>query len=250
MGKSTVLQESLGEEETNLEVLDQSLSRNEAVRADITETKARIESDYLHLAELLTEARDHSYFSEWGYRTFPQYCDEELGIQARKVQYMISIFEAVRDLGLSDRRDTIERIGWTKMRMLVHPMRRASENGNTDAIDALLTQAEVSTAKELQEYVRAEVPARNDGKVSISFRADQNTASIILDAIDTAKAELEVDAIDLALEHICYDYVQRSGGDVSRLDLSEALEWVNKTFGTEFEIPDTDPTDIIDAMEE
>lgn len=102
----------------------------DALRERVKSEVAKVEMSYLDLAQLLYDVYDTpvdndpakgAIFTQWGFKTFKEYAEEELGIQGRKafsLRRIWYIFET--DLKEMDPilRERTLRLGWTKVREL------------------------------------------------------------------------------------------------------------------------------------
>lgn len=66
------------------------------------------------LAEAFLQAQETRCFTEWGFATFPEYAEIDLGIKPRKAQYLARIARVCRDCGVA--RKVYEPVGVTKLR--------------------------------------------------------------------------------------------------------------------------------------
>jgi hypothetical protein len=92
----------------------------------------KLEDGYMDLAKLLWQVYDtpvdgdpknKPLFMEWGFRSFGEYAEQELGIHQRKAERLRKIWKALVDLDLGpDFQSRVARLGWTKVRELIRVM--------------------------------------------------------------------------------------------------------------------------------
>lgn len=88
--------------------------RAASVRKTLLLLSTSIGDKTFDMAELLYEAQENNYYSEWGYASLPEYAEKEMGLKARKAQYLARIVKVYRAVGLT--RETCEKIHISKLR--------------------------------------------------------------------------------------------------------------------------------------
>jgi len=208
--------------------------RAESVREEIKEECERIEESYIVLAQLLHESVENGYFIRWGFSTFEEYVNEELGISYRKASYLIQIANVVKSLGIDW--SEIEGIGWTRMRTIVPALKQDGEVGSWLELAAELT------VKDLEKLVKdnkigAEISTSGgDAIVTLKFRVTKEQSDIILDALSYAKKSIDAEDDVMALEQMAFDYIMKSGADPERVGLEDICQWVEKQYGVELAV--------------
>ena len=208
--------------------------RAESVREEIKEECERIEESYIVLAQLLHESVENGYFVRWGYSTFDEYVNEELGISYRKAAYLVQIANVVKNLKI-DWHD-IEGIGWTRMRTIVPALKQDGVVG-----DWLELAGELSV-KDLEKLVKdnkigAEISSSGgDAVVTLKFRVTKEQSDIIMDALSYAKRSIDAEDDVMALEQMAFDYIMKSGADPERVNLEDICSWVEQQYGVELAV--------------
>lgn len=214
-------------EEAKVEVVSRREIRAEEVRDRINQVKDTIETSYAELAQLLYEVQEQGFFIQYGFESFREYAEQELGIGYRKARYLVVIAAAVARAGVPW--DRVVSIGWTKMRTIAKLMTPSNA-------EEWLGRAENSTQDQLLELTKNVGPGETldtneTPKIhNIQLRMNEDQASIILDATNHAKRVIESDSMVDALEHICYDYFQSSAEGPSKTDLNKVLGWIERTY--------------------
>lgn len=220
-------------------------SRSSEVRQEILNAAQLIDESYQGLAQLLLETHDNGYYLRWGFANLKDYCEEELGVQYRKVRYLIGIAQTIKDLGVAW--DDIEGIGWTKMRILVPLLK---EEGVGDWLE-LAKQYSVKDLETLVKDAKAGFDISAEGGdriVTLTFRMSPESSDIITDALDTAKRMIESTDNVLALEQISYDYVMGMGEVPERTSLESLIKFAETHYGVSLAVEKRE--DVSEMVEE
>lgn len=205
--------------------------RSSEVREQILEINEQKEKGYVNLALLLYEAYTGKYAIEWGYKDFKSYTEAELATKYRKAMNFVEIGEKVISLKLPKSR--IEKIGWSKLRILVSVL-------NKDNVQEWLDQAEGISYRELDEIVRKERVDKGDledkPKVTkLILKMSEAEAGIIESALEEAKKLVNSDNNTLALEMICSDWLEVKGATPQKTSLADHLAYLEKVYGCKVE---------------
>jgi hypothetical protein len=209
--------------------------RSKEVREKIIQEVNKIDESYQHLAQLLHECYENTYYIRWGYSNFKEYCESE-GLHYRRSKYLVGIAQVVKDMGIPW--EDIEGVGWTKMRSLIPILKEQGEIGDW------LELAKMHTVKELDKLVADSKIGLDIGAiggdriVELKFKLTPTTAEIVLDALDHAKRVAETEDPVLALEQMSYDYVMQQGGDPERTSLERLIQFAERSYGVELVVAD------------
>lgn len=119
-----------------------------------------IQASTFDLAGLLAEAAQAHMYQAWGYQSIVEYGAEELGLKARKVQYLVRMVEVMRIVGI--KREAYEPVGVTKLREITtldpagkfYNKETQQNEPLLDHIVRLITVAEDMSAEQIKEEVR------------------------------------------------------------------------------------------------
>ena len=209
--------------------------RSNEVREKILEESQKIDESYQHLAQLLHECYENTYYIRWGYSNFKEFCESE-GLHYRRSKYLVGIAQVVKDMNIPW--EDIEGIGWTKMRALIPILKEQGEVGDW------LDLASQYTVKELEKLVADSKlgldinSTGGDRIVTLKFRLTPTQTEIVLDALDHAKKVSETEDDVLALEQMSYDYVMQQGGEPERTSLERLNACAEKHHGVELVVAD------------
>jgi hypothetical protein len=92
---------------------------HDGIRKLILEIKDSVEKTSWALGEYLTKVHDESLYQGWGFQSWREYVDSELGMTIRKVQYLLSLDKWYREMTPAIQ-EWIRSIGWTKARVIMH----------------------------------------------------------------------------------------------------------------------------------
>lgn len=72
------------------------------LRQEILALAREIGAKYLRLARLLKQVRDRELWKEWGFSSFEEYCEQEVGFRDRKIRYLIATVEGFERAGVTE----------------------------------------------------------------------------------------------------------------------------------------------------
>ena len=90
----------------------------QALRSEILELKGDIEKTYYRMGSKLKMVSQNTLedgvplWKSWGFGSFDEYCERELGFRERKAYYLLDVFSAVEKGAFTE--SDVERLGWTK----------------------------------------------------------------------------------------------------------------------------------------
>lgn len=219
------------------EIVGPKAARANDVRSIIQEEVEKIESGYVGLAQVLLETVEQGYFVRWGFSSFEEYCTEELKIGYRRANYLVQIAQVVKQLGIEW--ESIQDIGWTKMRAILPALKQDKEVG--DWID-LANELSVKDLEKLVKDHKLGFDVSGDSTtalVTVKFRVTKEQYEIIADALQAAKDEIELDDDVAAIEEIAYQYFMNSGGDPDRTSLPNMVKYLENKFGIKLAVEET-----------
>jgi hypothetical protein len=133
--------------------------RAATVRKQMASLSTDLQRNTFDIAELALEAQEHGYFREWGYDSFGEYGEQELGIRHRKLQYLARICKVTKACGIQ--RADYQPAGITKLRSICS-LDPDTSYFNTETklhedmaehITALIAEAPELDTKEVEERV-------------------------------------------------------------------------------------------------
>lgn len=212
------------------------LSRGEVkpeVRGRVVELVSSITKNYFQLAALLHDVRQNSYYIAWGFRTWREYAETEVGIGARKADYLVQIYDWFGSMG-ADAQQWVEGLGWTKAKELVGVVDEQNIDEWRSRIDGLSFSQMKS---ELEGHVDVgglgedggdggSSSGSGDGEKTskLSFALYPAQKANVEQAIAAAKKAVKSDKDGHALDLICSDYLASTAGIVNMNDYFRRIE--------------------------
>ncbi len=180
------------------------------VEALATETAAMARLDELRQQEGVTDfelggallmIRKNHWYGK--HATFADLCEREFGFVVRKAQYLIAIYAFLVDAKVPWQE--VERLGWTKLRMLCGKI-------EPDALAGWVSKAEEMTVVQLREALKQTTQIGGGGATSSSvktktFRLHQDQAETLSAALERAKEDGSTDVDTVALDYICIEFL-------------------------------------------
>lgn len=200
-----------------------------AARAEVLRLKESLEENYFHLGAVLNQIVHEKWYSAfWGYSTFKEYVQQEVGFGYRKAMYLANIYATLVAAGITW--EAVRSIGWGKMREMVGVLTRENVH---DWID----KAHRMTALQLaEEAKRARLTVEHEGSVSVvtvkNFRLRDAQIQNVDQALSMAKEIGHVETPGEALDLICSDFLINHV-DGSRGDLEFILGRIADLFNVE-----------------
>jgi len=234
MAKKTVVEQQAAQASSTGAVAKSAVKveRQALVRDLILETQKNIETGYIDLAKLLSEAYHKEFYTTWGFSTFEEYCVAELDVQYRKAMYFVEIWDKVKSLNLPQGK--VAKLGWTKMKDIVAVI--SEENAKE-----WLEKAEKMSSRELTEAVK--IVRLKDTKgttvpvvTKMVLMMSEAEATIVLEAIEEAKKLCNSDNVVVALEMICQDWLADKGVQPERTTLERQIDYLERMYGVQLTV--------------
>jgi uncharacterized protein with ParB-like and HNH nuclease domain len=160
--------------------------RAQAVDAQIRELRVNLVDNFLHLGELLSEAKENNYAEALGYDNFAHWLEESgVDMSERQAYYLIKIINNARGLGISR-----EELAGAKMSKLKEIFTLDPETQG-DKIKQLVADSGSLKLDDIRERVHQARHA--DGQERLTwrnFKVSESQAETIDAAVERAKREL------------------------------------------------------------
>ncbi len=227
--------------------------RDAKLRSAVIRSRETIDEARWNLAEALYKIHDMSAWANWGYGSWKDYVEREVGSTVRTAQYLTSMFhyftiqllDDVKDCDQDDpkfvdaikRRDDIIRelkpLGWTKAKSLVGVIRR-------DNADEWIEKAKDSSSSDLESKAKIALNKDKGGggediepmkKVTLSLSESQY--EIYENALELAGTKLESSKRGHLLSMICQDFLATTMGqtDAGQKKYGSYLNKIGAQFG-------------------
>lgn len=211
----------------NVSDLVGSKSWQRKVRSEAKKLVQELDTGYMRLAELLYKVYTTpvdgdperiGVYKEWGYESFGEYAEKELGISSRKAYYLNKIWYTIEvELELDDdlkRRFTA--IGWSKAREIVRVMNNANaEKWISLAEDLNFTELDAAIKKYVDESGGSYQEARENVEVEpVPTKVNFERFALVDEQHENVKQALEAasklsgsDVKSHNLDLICTDFL-------------------------------------------
>lgn len=205
---------------------EQVAGRSAQVRKALAHLSTEVTGTTMDLAELLYEAQENNYASQWGFPSLPIFAEKELGMKPRKSQYLSRIVRVYRAVGLT--RVACENVPMTKLRVITSLKPEGTfwnkETKISEPLDEhivrLITEANELTLKQVEEEVaRLKGMDGLNRRITRSYNTDQSTYdNVIKEAFEVIRRRLgsagrddSGDAKDytdgVCIEMLCADFL-------------------------------------------
>jgi hypothetical protein len=229
-------------EEETLEVK----SRKEVLREEIKKVSTVIDKSFIRLAELLYEAKQNLYYRDWGYLSFKDYVQYEVGMSDRKGESLVEIWDRAMHLGVDP--DRLKNMGWVKARHILRvatsdTFEEWAEKAETLRVNELVS--EIAVAKDTG-VVGKEISA--DKTVTIKLVMNETESRIVTSAIEEAKTITQSDNIALAIVTICEDWITQAGVVPMALNLDDRIAFLEKMYNVKLEVTKLNENAVVGSM--
>tara|TARA_Y100000310_G_scaffold171648_1_gene171844 strand:+ start:2113 stop:2892 length:780 start_codon:yes stop_codon:yes gene_type:complete len=195
------------------------------LRREVIEARDQTESAYWRLAGALFTVWNESAYEEWGHATFNDYIDQELDMQRRKAQYLVSIAGWFGEQPESVQ-GWVKQLGWTKARELVGLVdennsgewQEKAENSSLRELTKAVKEAKSQSTDSEAEGEVADRPKRKNFALFEEQMGNVNTA--LAKCMTLANSDKEGHALDL----ICTEYLSQNSGFNTLNDYLERVQ--------------------------
>lgn len=210
-----------------LEQKSEQLDRAEVVREELRHVYGEIGKLNANLSRLLHESYTNAYYIKWGFESFKDYVEDEIGLKYSYVIKLLTMAEKITKYKISW--EQVAKIGVSKMRTIALVM----DDGNKKEL--LKKAGELSLVKlteDVKKHKSTLTVTGLDKVITLSVRLDEDQAAIVMGAIEQAKELRETDSISIALEHIAYEWVMQNKDEGAKnVTISDVIAWAEKAYG-------------------
>lgn len=185
---------------------DESFARDEVIRL-----RRDVERSYFKIGGLLYKISREFWYKKWGYETFKDYVEQEVGFSVRKAQFLIGIWNwFVVQVGDKTVIEKVAQLGWSKAAVLVGVVTKHN-------VDAWVEKGKQLTVAGLNAEARMVLENR---PVEQAERAERKGFLLHNDQIDAVEEAINVacrigntDKQGQALSLICTEFLASHLGD-------------------------------------
>lgn len=164
-----------------LVVLDESEQDNFAMSSDehrdqIMQCVTNLQFNFISICQLLYQAQKLRRYESWGYTSFKEYAQKELGFKYGKAKALVNLWQHI---GSKDREmfDKLMSVGWDKANEI-------SRVVNRENVDEWVDKAKILSAddlkREVKGYILALVPRDSEEALKLEEQAVESGAAAIM----------------------------------------------------------------------
>lgn len=208
----------------------------QSVRDDIIGLVESVGQTNYELGRLLGDVSRDGLYEAWGFKTFEEYVESDLGFARRKAMYLIAIYDKASELKIPE--DRIEEVGWTKGREILRFVE--TDEQFEEWADRAVTMSVSKLLELLKLEFKGKAPSKKgkDGEGNDTYEHDGEVFHVleiplaedqyenVKQAIDRAKEIAGSDKVGHILDMICLDWLSQNS---SVTDIGAKLaDWVNR----------------------
>jgi len=214
----------------------------ETVRGTLVLLRDDIGAAYLQMAQLLDKVLADALYLRYGFDSFEDYCEEELGFKRRKGMYLVSIYRTLVQGGVLSVAE-LDQIAWTKARLIAQ-LAKNNLLTSSQKTGEWVERAKTESYKELEASVKAELssaPPSPSGASPLSSGLDEPVTVVRFglyppqlanykEALERAKDLAASDKVGHLVDCICLPF-NSEAWDSKKHALSKVCEHVERVFG-------------------
>lgn len=168
------------------------------------------ERNQFKIGGLLARVRSEGWFQDKGFEDFPSFVVATYGIKYRKAMYLIEIYTVLVSSQVPW--DRVAKFGWTKLVEFIKHL-------TLENMDEWLEELDGLTVDQIKALVAQKTKGVSDGlagssakaeaaKVtSMTFKLHEDQKATVREALDKCKHETGTEFDNVAIEHICLNYL-------------------------------------------
>lgn len=200
------------------------------------------EKNQFKIGGLLARVRSEGWFQDKGFEDFGAFVEASYGIKYRKAMYLIENYNALVTSQVPWER--VSKFGWAKLSEFVKHLTLENMDEWLEEIDGLTTDQIKALVKQKTKGVAAGLVGK-DAKAeavkvtSMTFKLHEDQKATVREALDLCKHQTGTEFDNVALEHICLEFL---GGEsklakipsLKELMVGKSAEEVLTIFGEVF----------------
>lgn len=181
-----------------------------------------IDRNQFKIGGLLSKINAEGWYQDKGFETFKAFVEATYGMKYRKAMYLIEIYNSLVEAGIPW--DKVKHLGWTKLVEIIKHLTLENVDEWLLAVEGLTTEQikELVAQKTKGTSAKGETNAVKDVKdiTSMTFKLHKDQKETVREALDKCKHETGTEHDNVALEHICLNFL---GGE-SKLAAAPSLK--------------------------
>jgi hypothetical protein len=203
--------------------------KNAEVRQAVRDLRDNVEQKYWELGERMQEVYRGDMYRDWGFDSWKEYVDEELGFGMRKARYLVQLHEWFGTLPSSIQK-WVRELGWTKARLLMGCVtkenaaewRKRVEGKTVSQIEDMLKLDRQGDDENSDDGEGVAKKPEKAAKRSFMLFPEQD--DMVKQALDKAKELAESDKDGHALTLICQEYLATNTNTFAKEDFLKNME--------------------------
>ena len=184
-----------------------------------------ISENWANFSIIASEVYRTEEFKSWGYESFQDFVQAELGLKYRSAMYRVQIGDTMIQHNLQP--EDLGQIGWTKFERITPLLNKDMKRKD---VQALLKKAKGMTVREIADFVETK---SQDTKVvrtktTMSFRFTNEQADVVNEALKKGMEMSATDNQSVGLEYVCLIFNMHLQEKVSQKAQAEAATKVHK----------------------
>ena len=180
------------------------------IRQRAQDARSKIEESYWDLSVVLHEIYTDMLYQSWGFKSWADYVEIEMGMNKRKAQYLVSIQSWFGEMKPSVQR-WVRELGWTKAKELVGRVDNENAEEWQEKVEGksyrelmnLLEESKGSGTEGEPEVPNVEEPK----PTKMNFALFEDQLSNVESALKVAKEISQSDSNNHALDMICLEFI-------------------------------------------
>lgn len=228
-----------------------------SIRDEILQLVNDVDRAYFTIGGKLSAIARSGLHEGWGFDSFEEYIENELGFARRKAYYLIAIYEKAEELGVvgdEEATEALTSIGWTKAKEIINYVE------NRDDFNEWVSRAGTMSVSKLQENLKVAfmgAPVLKKGKDAEGNKTLENEDGEVFHILEIPLADAQYENVKLAMQRaseiassdkpghiIDMMALEFLSNNASLTNLNDKIaEWVNRGFIAFEEEDDEEATD-------
>jgi len=186
---------------------------------------ANISENWANFSIIASEVYRSEEFKSWGYESFQDFVQAELGLKYRSAMYRVQVGDSLIQHNLQP--EDLAQIGWTKFEKVSSMI---SKDMKRKDIQALLKKAKGMTVRELADFVETKTQDTKvtRTKTTLSFRLTNEQADVVNEALKKGMEMAATDNQSVGLEYVALIFNMHLQEKVSQKAQTAAVESLHK----------------------
>lgn len=190
-------------------VIDYLATDHSEVREGVLDARRKIEESYWEFSIRLHDVYINAYYTSWGFNSFVDYIELEVGMNKRKAQYLVSIQDWFGKMN-PQVQTFVKEIGWTKAKELVGKVDNNNASEMIPRLEGKSYRELMNTLNVAEESSSDQDPINDvveDKPTKVSFALFEDQKKNVDQALEVARDIASSDSNNHALDMICLEFI-------------------------------------------